>query len=171
MRPANATISTSGGLSQLEAYLAVGDFAGACAVAAWRRRTAEDHDDAWIAYTAFHVRDYTGALALYESMDEDDVNTRSSFRAARAACLFRLRRFEEAESVARSAPPSPLRTRLLFHLAQQDDRCDTHCDREADVLEHHAQLTDTPADQATLGAAHFARGHYAEAVDVYSRLL
>ena len=62
------------------------------------------------------------------------------------------------------APPSLLKTRLLFHL-------DHKLGAEERLLERHKELEDVVENQLSLAAIHYLRVHYQEAIDIYKHVL
>jgi len=72
--------------------------------------------------------------------------------------------YEEAKEEAKKAAPTAARNRILFHVAHK-------LNDENALMKHHQALTDTTADQLSLAAIHYLRGHYQEATDIYKRLL
>lgn len=72
--------------------------------------------------------------------------------------------YTEAQSIIETIPNSPLKVRLLFHLAHKladEDR----------LLELHGSLRDVTEDQLSLASMHYLRAHYQDAIDIYKRVL
>lgn len=72
--------------------------------------------------------------------------------------------YEEAQKIVEELPESPLKIRLLFHLAHKlgDDK---------NLMELHSSLRDVIEDQLSLAGLHYLRGQYQEAIDIYKRIL
>lgn len=72
--------------------------------------------------------------------------------------------YTEAQAIIEAIPNSPLKVRLLFHLAHKlnDEDC---------LLELHGSLRDVNEDQLSLASMHYLRAHYQDAIDIYKRLL
>lgn len=72
--------------------------------------------------------------------------------------------YAEAQEIIETIPNSPLKVRLLFHLAHKlsdEDR----------LLELHGSLRDVNEDQLSLASMHYLRAHYQDAIDIYKRVL
>lgn len=72
--------------------------------------------------------------------------------------------YDDAQKTIENLPESPLKIRLLFHLAHKlgdDDR----------LMELHSSLRDVIEDQVSLAGLHYLRGQYQEAIDIYKRIL
>lgn len=72
--------------------------------------------------------------------------------------------YTEAQAIIESIPNSPLKVRLLFHLAQK-------LNDEERLLELHGSLRDVHEDQLSLASMHYLRAHYQDAIDIYKRVL
>lgn len=72
--------------------------------------------------------------------------------------------YTEAQAIIETIPNSPLKVRLLFHLAHK-------LNDEDRLLELHGSLRDVNEDQLSLASMHYLRAHYQDAIDVYKRLL
>lgn len=120
----------------------------------------------WGAFCAFHLGDYRKALEQYEVIrkgskgaipaNEVDINI--------AVCMFYLGMYEESLKLVESIPNTPLKIRILFHLANKvgdEDR----------LMELHGSLRDVTEDQLSLAGMHYLRAHYQEAIDIYKRIL
>lgn len=115
----------------------------------------------WTAFCNFHLGGYNKAMDEYQSLRSTgdksiDLNV--------AVCMFYLGMYQEAQAIIESLPNSPLKVRLLFHLAHKltdEDR----------LLELHGSLRDITEDQLSLASMHYLRGHYQDAIDIYKRVL
>lgn len=72
--------------------------------------------------------------------------------------------YEEAHDLMDIIPNTPLKVRLLFHLAHK-------LNNEDQLMELHESLRDVVEDQLTLACLHYLRAHYQEAIDIYKRIL
>lgn len=72
--------------------------------------------------------------------------------------------YTEAQAIIETIPNSPLKVRLLFHLAHK-------LNDEERLLELHGSLRDVNEDQLSLASMHYLRAHYQDAIDIYKRLL
>lgn len=72
--------------------------------------------------------------------------------------------YPEAQAIIETLPNSPLKVRLLFHLAHK-------LNDEDRLLELHGSLRDVTEDQLSLASMHYFRGHYQDAIDIYKRVL
>ncbi|XP_011314978.1 intraflagellar transport protein 56 isoform X2 [Fopius arisanus] len=119
--------------------------------------------ETWIAYCAFHLGDYKRAASVYEALRKKD-KAPSDVSTNLACCYFFLGMYPEAKEVLIEAPDSPLRTRLLFHLAHK-------MGDENTFLDNHGRLRDIIEDQLCLASIHYLRAHYQEAIDIYKKVL
>ncbi|KAH8399640.1 hypothetical protein KR215_010535, partial [Drosophila sulfurigaster] len=123
--------------------------------------------DQWIAYCNFHLGDYQQALTQYQDIKQhQEPHVESHLQLNVAVCMFYLGLYEEAKQLIESTPNTPLKQRLLFHLAHKlgDDQ------QWAQLLE---ELLSAPSveQQLSLASMHYMRAHYQEAIDVYKRVL
>lgn len=72
--------------------------------------------------------------------------------------------YAEAQEIIEAIPNSPLKVRLLFHLAHK-------LNDENRLLELHGSLRDVDEDQLSLASMHYLRAHYQDAIDIYKKLL
>lgn len=72
--------------------------------------------------------------------------------------------YTEAQAIIETIPNTPLKVRLLFHLAHK-------LNDEDRLLELHGSLRDVNEDQLSLASMHYLRAHYQDAIDIYKRLL
>lgn len=72
--------------------------------------------------------------------------------------------YTEAQEIIEAIPNSPLKVRLLFHLAHK-------LIDENRLLELHGSLRDVDEDQLSLASMHYLRAHYQDAIDIYKKLL
>lgn len=117
----------------------------------------------WLAYSAFHMNDIGKAIDVYKELlvqqDCDPI-----YHVYLGCCYFVNGAFEEAEEAANRGPDCPLKTRLLFHVAQKQFD-------EQKVMQYHEKLMSSVEDNLTLAAAQYSRNHFQEAVDVYKKVL
>lgn len=72
--------------------------------------------------------------------------------------------YTEAQELIESIPNSPIKVRLLFHLAHK-------LSDENRLLELSGSLRDVTEDQLSLASMHYLRAHYQDAIDIYKRVL
>lgn len=105
---------------------------------------------------------YKESLDQYQKLHDDTSNNDVALNLG--VCMFYLGMYEEAQKIVEDLPESPLKIRLLFHLAHKlgdDDR----------LMELHGSLRDVIEDQLSLAGLHYLRGQYQEAIDIYKRIL
>ncbi|GMI52571.1 hypothetical protein TeGR_g164 [Tetraparma gracilis] len=116
-------------------------------------------------YSAFHLGRYERAQEVYTSLISGDHGETPRDVGLYLACVYYyMQMYKEAEQSALEAPESALRNRVLFHVYHK-------LGDETKLMERHQKLTDTNADQLSLAAIHYLRGHFQEATDIYKRLL
>jgi intraflagellar transport protein 56 len=117
----------------------------------------------WHAYSLFHHGEYGRALQIYETLlasDADDSNVQLYI----ASCHFYSGDYEAARAWATRGASCDFRTRLLFHLAHQQ-----HDEQQLFVA--HSQLVASLENQMSLAAMHYMRASFADALDVYNKVL
>jgi intraflagellar transport protein 56 len=117
----------------------------------------------WHGYSLFHLGDYCGAIDVYERLlarEPDD----AVLHLYVSSCHFYNRDFEAARAAVDRGPSCDLRTRLIFHIAHQTGD-------EQRLFQAHSQLVGTLENQLSLAAVHYLRCSYAEAIEIYRRLL
>lgn len=72
--------------------------------------------------------------------------------------------YEEAQAVIENLFETPLKVRLLFHLAHK-------LNNEERLMELYGSLRDIIQDQLCLAGMHYLTSHYQEAIDIYKRVL
>lgn len=83
----------------------------------------------------------------------------------KACCLYALCNYEEArEHAMKCDEETPLKNRLLFHLAHK-------LSDEVAIMTYHQKLTNTIEDELSVAAIHYLRNHYEEATETYKKLL
>lgn len=115
-----------------------------------------------MAFCDFHLGNYKESLDQYQNLDAIKSNKEVAMNIG--VCMFYLGMYEEANKIVEELPESPLKIRLLFHLANKlgsDDR----------LMEVHGSLRDVIEDQLSLAGLHYLRGQYQEAIDIYKRIL
>ncbi|XP_055703170.1 intraflagellar transport protein 56 [Phlebotomus papatasi] len=156
-------------LPQFDDFLLKRDYTGAKTLLEFTKPKDSPVDwnrELWGAFCAFHLGDYRKALEQYEVIrkgskgavpaNEVDINI--------AVCMFYLGMYEESLKLVESIPNTPLKIRILFHLANKvgdEDR----------LMELHGSLRDVTEDQLSLAGMHYLRAHYQEAIDIYKRIL
>ncbi|GAB4821295.1 hypothetical protein N2152v2_008341 [Parachlorella kessleri] len=138
------------------------DFAGALTALRFTPGLGKEAQQQWRAFLHFHAGRYEEALELYVSLSGESAK---SFDLHQAACLFRLRRYAEAQQAAERGPDCQLKVRLLLHCAAKLGG------PSADLEELTAGLGSNVDDQVSLAAVHYGRNHYQAAADVYTSLL
>lgn len=117
----------------------------------------------WKGYSLFHMGDYNGAIDLYTKMlEKNPENTVINLYIS--SCHFYNKEYDEALSFAEKGPSCDYRTRLIFHIAHQRNDTDS-------LYEAHSQLIGTLDNQMSLGAIHYLRANYQEAIQLYQKLL
>ncbi|XP_034248854.1 intraflagellar transport protein 56 [Thrips palmi] len=161
----NTTGANQKALPKLEDFLSARDYTGALTLLEFNQGSGktDGNSEQWIGYCAFHLGDYKRAMSIFEKLSlkgdpPDDVLVNL------ACCQFYLGLYSESEETLKHANPSPLKTRLLFHLSHKTSA-------EEKLLEYHQQLRDVTEDQLSLAAIHYLRAHYQEAIDIYKRIL
>lgn len=111
--------------------------------------------------------DYQQALAQYQELRKGQDAAEPDLDLNVAVCMFYLGLYEEAQQLMADAPHTPLKQRLLFHLAHKlgDDQ------QWAELLEQILEPTPSVEQQLSLASMHYMRAHYQEAIDVYKRVL
>jgi intraflagellar transport protein 56 len=117
----------------------------------------------WNAYCLFHNGRYSDAIVVYEQLLKQYPED-STPHLYIASCQYYNHDFEDARASALLGPACDLRVRLLFHIAKQMN------DEQA-MYQAHSDLVSTLENQLSLGAIHYMRSHYQEAIEVYQRLL
>ncbi|EAY07626.1 TPR Domain containing protein [Trichomonas vaginalis G3] len=117
----------------------------------------------WKGYCLFHQGKYQEAIDLYNQMLEKDPNN-LILHLYISSCLFYLKEFDEAKAEAEKGPQCDYKTRLLFHIAHQQN------DEEL-LFQSHSKLVGTLENQLSLAAIHFQRSNYQEGIDLYQKLL
>lgn len=72
--------------------------------------------------------------------------------------------YAEAQDAATKGPATPLKTRLLFHLAHK-------LGNEDGVIHFHEKLEDLLENQLSLASMHYLRQDYQSSIDIYKRIL
>jgi intraflagellar transport protein 56 len=116
-----------------------------------------------MGYVAFHNGDYKKAIGIYESLLQGNIQIKD-LHAYLACCLYGLCQFKEARIEALKEADSPLKNRLLLHLAHK-------LNDEKELMAYHDKLTDSIEDQLSLAALHYLRSHFEEATEIYKKLL
>lgn len=117
----------------------------------------------WIAFCNFHLGDYQRALEQYQSIKSSDP-TIQNLTLNIAVCMFYLGMYEDAEILMEQIPNTPLKVRILFHLAHKSNN-------EEYLMELNENLRDAIEDQLSLASMYYLRAHYQEAIDIYKRIL
>lgn len=104
------------------------------------------------------------AMDIYdELMKKHDYDRQ--YHLYKACCLYALCNYEEArEHAMRCDEETPLKNRLLFHLAHK-------LSDEVAIMTYHQKLTNTIEDELSVAAIHYLRNHYEEATETYKKLL
>lgn len=83
----------------------------------------------------------------------------------KACCMYALCMYKEAKAECEKCPEdTPLKTRLLFQLAQK-------LGDENEIMNLHGRLENTIEDQLCMAALHYLRSHFEEATEIYKKLL
>lgn len=118
----------------------------------------------WLVFCDFHLGNYKKALDQYENLKQSEhVETKENDLNI-AVCMFYLGMYTEAQAIIETIPNSPLKIRLLFHLAHK-------LNDEDRLMELHGSLRDVTEDQLSLASMHYLRAHYQDAIDIYKRIL
>ncbi|XP_049287602.1 intraflagellar transport protein 56 [Anopheles funestus] len=153
-------------IPSFEEFLLKRDYIGAKTVL----QCSKDYDEVpeqlkqlWTGFCDFHIGEYKRALQLYEKIYAAD-GSLNDVALNICVCMFYLGMYDEAQKLVEELPQSPLKIRLLFHLAHKlsdEDR----------LMELHGSLRDVVEDQLSLAGMHYLRSHYQEAIDIYKRVL
>mmetsp|Transcript_10534 Transcript_10534/g.23713 ORF Transcript_10534/g.23713 Transcript_10534/m.23713 type:complete len:561 (-) Transcript_10534:157-1839(-) len=140
------------------------DYVGAITLLEFEKKTREERPNLlmWLAFSYFHNGDYKKALDAYEEASNKDKNP--DMPLYKACCFYALCQYQEAEDVAKLAPDSPLKSRILFHTAHKRND-------ETSMMTQHQKLSDSKEDQLCLAAIQYLRSHFQDATDIYKRLL
>eukprot|EP00399_MALV-I-05_sp_L67-4_P000109 gene109-9_t len=132
----------------LEEFVKNGDYVGAITVLEFEKKAKENRHKApeWLAFCYYHNGDFHKALDIYSELS---ANNTEAF-VYQACCHYGLCEYDEAKDAADKAPPSALRTRVLFHVAHK-------LNDEANMLKYHQDLSDTVEDQLCLAAIQYLR--------------
>ncbi|XP_057700252.1 intraflagellar transport protein 56 [Corythoichthys intestinalis] len=152
-------------IPSLEEYLQQRDYLGAITLLEFQRSIGEREEsaDLWIGFCAFHLGDYKRAMEEYKALTAKP-DCLPDVWVYLGCAMFFLGLYKEAEEATLKAPKSPLRNRLLFHLAQKFSD-------EKKLMDIHQDLQDVTEDQLSLASIHYMRAHYLEAIEIYKRLL
>jgi intraflagellar transport protein 56 len=137
----------------------------------------------WRGYCAYKMGEFGKAQELYEERLISDQNLCEA-KLYLACTLFRLGKLNEAEAVALEGPETPLKDRLLYHLAQEKIKSDI-VEGDDDVVKARAILVknekkylsklsftrNIPANRLCMAAKLYREGKFTEALDVYQQLL
>ncbi|EDS26880.1 conserved hypothetical protein [Culex quinquefasciatus] len=163
---AGSSSAKTAAIPSFEDFLVKRDYVGAKTVL----QCSKDYDEVpdplkelWVAFCNFHIGDYKEALQQYEAMHAKD-RTEKEVALNICVCQFYLGMYEEAQKLVEELPESPLKIRLLFHLAHK-------LSEEDRLMELHGSLRDVVEDQLSLAGMHYLRSHYQEAIDIYKRVL
>lgn len=107
--------------------------------------------------------DYQKALELYKQVYNAEPAT-EDISLNMAVCMFYLGMYDEAQKLVEQVPNTPLKLRLMFHLAHKFNN-------EDQVMQLLDSLQDNVQDQLSVASLHYLRAHYQEAIDIYKRLL
>lgn len=141
-----------------EDYIAQRDYIGALTILQFKRNIPDY--DSWVAYCYFHAGSYEKALEIFKTIKKST----SEVLLNLACCYFFLGMYQDAEVCTTKADPSPLKTRLQFHLSHK-------MGDEKRLMEMHKTLEDVVEDQLSLASIHYLRSHYQEAIDIYKKIL
>lgn len=91
-------------LPKLEDFLQARDYSGAMTLIEFERHTGKrsDDNDAWMAYSAFHLGDYKRAMEEYEKITKAG-GCHPDMWTYLGCCYFMLGMYQEAEKVAQKA--------------------------------------------------------------------
>lgn len=70
-----------------------------------------------MAFCDFHLGNYKESLDQYQNLDAIKSNKEVAMNIG--VCMFYLGMYEEANKIVEELPESPLKIRLLFHLANK----------------------------------------------------
>jgi len=139
-------------------FLSKRDYSGAMTILQFNRTMPEV--DLWLAYCYFHAGSYEKALEVYKNIKKNSNEVLLNL----ACCYFFLGMHEDAEKCISKAEPSPLCTRIQFHLSHKSGD-------DSKLMEFHKVLEDVVEDQLSLASIHYLRSHYQEAIDIYKKIL
>ncbi|XP_054729485.1 intraflagellar transport protein 56 [Anastrepha obliqua] len=153
--------------NSLEDFILNRDYTGARAFLEFSNEDEDDEQrlvtEQWIAFCSFHLGDYQQALQQYKIIRDAEPAT-DDIALNIAVCMFYLGMYEDAHRLMEQTPNTPLKLRLLFHLAQK-------LGNDAQVTQLQDSLQEDVEDQLSLASMHYLRAHYQDAIDIYKRLL
>uniref|UniRef100_A0A0A1X1Y2 Tetratricopeptide repeat protein 26 n=1 Tax=Zeugodacus cucurbitae TaxID=28588 RepID=A0A0A1X1Y2_ZEUCU len=154
--------------NSLEDFIHKRDYTGARAFLEFSGEDEENEEqhlvkEQWIAFCSFHLGDYQQALQQYKSIRDAEPAT-EDIALNVAVCMFYLGMYEEAHRLMEQTPNTPLKLRLLFHLAHKFGN-------DSQVTQLQDSLQEDVEDQLSLASMHYLRAHYQDAIDIYKRLL
>jgi len=152
-------------IPDLEEFLQKRDYMGAITLLEFKKSSDPNNETnlAWLAYAYFHYGEHRKAADVYKQLLKSE-DPDPTFHTYRAACLFYMGEYKEAEEEAMKGTASKLQTRILFHCAHKFND-------ESKLMTFHQQLSDSTEDQLSLASIHYLRSHFQEATDIYKRLL
>lgn len=165
--PSDSKLGKKTSLS-LEDFVIRRDYTGARAYLEFSHDSDDEYMhlpiDQWIAFCYFHLGDYQTALNLYKHVQDMEPAT-EDINLNIAVCMFYLGMYEESQKLIEQTPNTPLKLRLMLHLAHKLNN-----------VEQVAELSDglqdaLVEDQLSVASLHYLKAHYQEAIDVYKRLL
>lgn len=110
------------------------------------------------------LNDYRRAIDVYDELIKR-AETNSDVHVYKACCLYALGENKQAKAECEKAhEDSPLKTRLLFQLAQK-------LGDENEIMNLHGRLENSIEDQLCMAALHYLRSHFEEATEIYKKLL
>lgn len=154
-------------LPSLEDFIIKRDYTGARTFLEFTHDCEEEEQvialDQWIAFCYFHLGDYHNALHILKHISNIEPATQD-VNLNLAVCMFYLGMYEDAKKLVEQIPNTPLKLRLMFHLAHKFNN-------EDQVIQLHDSMQDNVHDQLSIASLHYLRGHYQEAIDIYKRVL
>ena len=117
----------------------------------------------WHGYCLFHSGQYSDSIEIYQNLLKQDPNDKLLYLYI-ASCHYYNQDYDLALENAKIGPDCDYKTRLLFHIYQQQHN-------EEKVLEAHSQMVGTLENQLSLAAIHFMRSNFPEAIDIYQKIL
>ncbi|PAV55565.1 hypothetical protein WR25_09922 [Diploscapter pachys] len=152
-------------IPELEDFLLKKDYGGACSLLEFGQKGGWDETRAlWLGHCYFRGGDYKKAADTYEELMKKPTYP-PEVPVYLGCCYFFMGMYADAKNVAEKIPKSSLQNRLMFHASHK-------LNDEKKLMLYHQQLAaDNVEDQLSLASIHYMRMHYAEAIEIYKKIL
>ncbi|KAI3385099.1 hypothetical protein SNEBB_003462 [Seison nebaliae] len=120
----------------------------------------------WMAYAKCHNGEAVFAYKIYRELIKDPVASKEylELSAYSAICLYIQNDLEKAVRQANDSIDTPLKVRLLLHLAQRTNRKD-------DMKTMISLITKSVIDNLSLAALYYHNGNFKKALDIYHQVI